>query len=452
MKHYIHFIAPLALWVIGLALYIVTISKDIPKRVDSVKTYQLQKKPHAFTDAWFNIKDSFSTYWPSDDCYAITNFTGNTDCITKRTTLSSDITTQLECQKYPSQMCNCILFITNGIKNPNSTTGKNLGGRKDATIFGVESCRWLMHNAHTAVFTGKTWAQKTALLLLILTLITGNAFDWVVVNYMLRNSLSLDNTSRTAIKSVILLFWGMLSLAITVTADNNTYLLFLLILIPPIIILVLYELYSSSYNFQERPFIHPYVFATVMGALSLLAHAEMGVLDFDIIVYEIIKCNIAAYIYLQVVWKYMIKYPSTDVGYSRFVEDGTLRSVLLVFILYFVGLVAPYAKTNEDVYIWYTPFLWAVLAFASITWICSFQYNEFFGDNTRGERKLHVPGQLSTAAMHVSALVLAFTVLLVMYYLRENYTVFKALIDIIPVNSMQYNTSVTWQRAPAIGS
>lgn len=381
MKHYIHLIAPLLLWVIVLALYLMTITKDIPKRVDSIKTYQLQKKPHYFKDAWYNIKDSFSTYWQTDDCYKLTNFTDNADCTLKRNTLSTDITNYLECQKYPSQMCSCVQKITSTIKHPNGSIGKDLGGRKDATAFAIESCRWLMHNAHTAVFSDKIWAQKTALLLLIVTLITGNAFDWIIVNYMLRNGV--DSTSKSVIKMISIFFWGMLSLAITVTAENNTYMLFLLILIPPVFVLVMYEMYNVSYHFPEKPFIHPYVFTTVLGALTLLAHAEMGVLDYDIIVYEIFKCNVAAFIYMQVVWKYMIKTPDNDFSYSRFVEQGTLRSVLLVFVIYAVGVMAPYAKNNTDVIIWYTPFLWVIFNFTSVTWICSFSYNEFFGDNVK---------------------------------------------------------------------
>lgn len=104
MKHYMHFIAPLALWAIALALYIVTVTHDLPHKVDAVKVYQLQKKPHVFEDAWFNIRDAFTTYWPSDTCYTLTDLSGSASCATQRSALATSILSNLECTKYNSQV------------------------------------------------------------------------------------------------------------------------------------------------------------------------------------------------------------------------------------------------------------------------------------------------------------------------------------------------------------
>lgn len=48
----------------------------------------------------------------------------------------------------------------------------------------------------------------------------------------------------------------------------------------------------------------------------------------------------------QVVWKYMIRVGHNDFSYSKFVEEGTLRSVILAFLIYVVGLMAPYTATT----------------------------------------------------------------------------------------------------------
>lgn len=445
MKQYIHIIGPLFLWVIAFILFVVTITDDIPKRIDSVKTYQLQKKPHSFQDAWYNVKDSFDLNWQDDTCYTLTNFTTNADCLSKRSTLSTNILTFMECTKYSSQMCNCISNVVQGIKSPTSSTGKDLGGKKDATIYAIESCRWLMHNAHTAVSTGKIWAQKTAVLLLIFTLVTGNAFDWVVMNWLLQNYK--ESMSKAVCKMVVILFWSMVGLIITVVSDNNTYLLFILVLIPPIIILALYESYIRSAFVENKPFIHPYYFTCILGALTLLAHSEAGILDFDEIVFEIIKCNVAGYIYLQVVWKYMLETTTSSSNNtkqydSRFVEDATLRGVILVGILYVVGLMAPYAKYTFENLIWYTPFVWVLIGFVSITWICAYDLDE---PNPKKEN--YHQYVIKPASKYVSAIQMVFMLILLLYYLRENSTVYRVLIDRFPPNSIQYNTSIAWQRA-----
>jgi hypothetical protein len=456
MKQYLHLIAPLTLWIIGLILYLVTMNNAIPKQIDSVKTYQVQKKPHSFLDAWYNVKDAFSTYWPDDTCYSDTGMSATGACGVKRATLVTQVKAAMECNKYSSQSCNCITEVMKGVvgTTTNSTwlVGKNLAGKKDSTMFAIESCRWIMHNPHVTISSGKIWAQRTAILLLILTLVTGNGADWVLTDKFV--ATLQDSMSKAMIKILTIFFWGMLALGITVTAENNTYFLFLLILLPPVVLLALYEVYLPAYDFDHRPFIHPYVFATVLGALSLLAHAEVGVADFDIIVFEILKCNVASYLYLQLVWKYMIASThnnEADFAKSNYVETGTLRSVCLVVGIYLVGLWAPYTTSCVDNFMWYTPFIWTVLATASVVWVCSFEYNSMFGQNVKNLKENKKGEYLLTEAFgHVSALVLVFMFLVLLYYLRENAFVYRVLIDRFPTQSIQYNMTQTWMRPPVI--
>ena len=449
MKQYTHLLAPLVLWVIGLALYIVTITNDIPKRVDSIRTYRMHKHPVDFPNAMYDVKNAFLANWVTDDCYILTSFGSNPTCKAQRAALKTAITTAVECDIYNSEMCNCIAQVTNGIADSTGNAGKNLGGWKDATVYAIESCRWLMHNAHTAVYYGKPWAQKTAILLLILTLATANGFDWVVMNYWLQGE-GWDETSKSLLKTGAFLLWGFLTMIISVTLDNSTYMIFILILIPPIVLLFLYEMYKGAYNFTDRPFIHPYVFCCILGALTFLAHAEMGIVDYDVLVYEVFKCNVVSYIYLQVVWKYMIKDTKEDYSKSRFVEQGTLRGVILAFLMYITGVLAPYPVSCNTVAMWYTPLLWVVLAFASVAWVTSFNYDEYFGD--RSEKKGQKHWKLNSASRYVSGIMLIFLLLIVLYYLRENSTVFRALIDNYPTNTMQYNLTNTWQRPPTFAT
>ena len=463
IKNIVHFLAPLSLWVICLSIYILTITNDIPHKVDSIKAFQLQKKPKSFQDAWSGVQDSFTTYWPSDTCYAKTALTGDTTCQAQRTNLATQITTLLNCDKYNSQMCACVAQITKGIlpvvSANGNVTGKALGGYSGAVQYSLESCRWLMHNAHTAVYSNKVWAQRTAIVLLISTLITANAFDWVFLNAFLR--YSKDTMTRAVIKCVVNFLWGMIVFAICVPSEPNSYAFFMLILFPPVVAMGLYESLHTSLNFPVRPFIHPYFFTTVLGALTLLAMVESGVSDFDVIVFEILKCNIVSYLYLQIVWKYMIR-DTYSFAKSPYVETGTLRAVIMTGVLYFAGLMAPYATTTTGGYnlMWYTPMLWVILSYTSVLWISSMNFDDMYGaalkksqagkDAIRERAENTTDLDLSPASRHVSTLVILFVFVIVLYYLRENSTVFRVLIDKFPESSIQNNATQSWQRAPML--
>jgi hypothetical protein len=132
---------------------------------------------------------------------------------------------------------------------------------------------------------------------------------------------------------------------------------------------------------------------------------------------------------------------------SQYVEDATLRSVILVGILYIVGLMAPYAKFTYESLIWYTPFVWVVLGFASITWICSYGFNR---PTVMKDTLMQQDYFISAAGKHISAMQMVFVLLLLLYYLRENSTVYRVLIDKFPPNSIQYNSTAIWQRAISI--
>lgn len=455
MKHYFHLLAPLIMWIIGVILYAGTINNEIPKKIDAVHTYQIVKKPISFADAWYSIRDSFSRHWPDDTCYTPTYFAPASDCNTKRNTLATEVIASMDCDKYVSQSCSCIKEILKGVRSStNSSIGKNLAGRKDSTLYALESCRWLMHNTHVLVSSNKVWAQRTAIVLLILTLITGNAADWVVVNPF--TAPFKDNMSKAMVKIITIFFWGMLALAITVTVENNTFALFLLILLPPVVLLALYEIYLPMYHFDHRPFLHPYFFTTILGALTLLGLVEAGVSDFDVIVFEILKCNVAAFVYLQLVWKYMLNKShinEVDFAQSNYVEDGTLRSAILITGLYLVGLWAPYPTTTTNNLMWFAPFMWVLISAASVVWVSSFEYNSWFGGNVKkNQPKSDKEGEngINSALAHVSALVMIFGFLILMYYLRENATIYRVLVDKYPTRAIQYNSSATWARAPTI--
>lgn len=445
MKQYLHIIGPLALWGIALALYIITMNNDIPKRVDSIRTYELQKRPSTFADAWSNIKDTFLQSWADDACFTSTNFTTlTTACATARSTILTTVQTQMECTKYGSQACKCVNQVLKGVYS--NTTMKNLANMKDVLQYTIKSCRWLMHNAHVAVSTREVWIHKTGLLLLLTTLVAGNAFDLIFADPYVK---SWTRMSRFLFKVVSSLFWGLLAFIVMIPLDNNAFWLILTIMIPPILILFIYEFYLAE-SITNTPFVHPYFFAAILSAVVLLAHVEMGVLDDDVLSFELTKGALVSFIYMQVTFRYLETHGITaeEVTKSKFVEDGALRSVLLATSLYMVGLMAPYTKTGDDNFMWFTPLVFVLFSFGSVTWIASYKYNELFASHNSQKSKAvsEMSSYITGAKEHSSSILMGFVFVIVLYYLREHSTVHRALIDNFPINSLQYNTNWTWQR------
>lgn len=443
MRQYLHIIGPLALWGIALALFIITMNNDIPNRVDSIRTYDLQKRPRTYIDSWNNIKDIFIQNWGDDTCFTGTNATAlSTPCVTARSAILTGVQTQLDCTKYTSQACKCVNQVLKGVWG-NSTALKNLANMKSVMQYSVESCRWLMHNAHIAISTKDVWIHKTGILLLLTTLITGNAFDLVYADPYVKE---WSRMSRFMFKTASSLVWGLLAFIIMIPIDNNAYWLILLIMIPPILILFIYEFYLAS-TIEKTPFVHPYFFSAILSGVTLLAHVEMGVLDYSVLMFEITKGTLVSFIYLQVAWRYLEK-NGFEVDKSKFVEDGALRSVLLVGGLYVVGLMAPYTKTCNDNFMWFTPLIWVLFAFGSVTWIASYKYDELFASKNLDKRldRKEMSGHINGAKEHSSTIQMIFIFVILLYYLREHSSVHRALVDNFAVKSIQYNTSWTWQR------
>jgi hypothetical protein len=329
--------------------------------------------------------------------------------------------------------------------------GRNIAGQRESTKFAVESCRWIMHNANVAMYDDKVWGQRSAILLLITTLITANAFGWVYYGYFMDMiGINEETATRGAFSKIIMnILWALLTFVIVVPSEPNSYVVLLVILFPPLLLLGLYEFFLTDYVWLNKPFVHPYFFTTVLASLTFLAHIEMGVQDYDIIMFELIKCNVIGYVYMQIIWKHMITKSESDASASPFTEEGTLRTVLLVVVMQVFSLMAPYPMQNEYVLLWYLPCMWTILCIGSVVWISSYNFNEYFGSNVPPVKK-YTDNDMSPASVHTSMLVIFFSFLLTLYYLREHSTVYRVLIDNFPEQSIQYNVSNTWQRAPTI--
>lgn len=443
MKNYSHILGPLIFFIVAVVIHSITQGEDMAKKTNAVHLYQMESIPHSWSDAFSNIKSSFATYWPNDDCYKITQLNESATCLAQRTSLRTTVLSHLACDKYQSQMCNCVQEVLNGVKAPESEVAKVLTDKKDTVLYAVESCRWVMHNANTAVYYVNIWAQRTAIFLFFTFMVLGNAIYNV---WLLPMTFEWESeVSKGLWRGAFCLVWAVLGLTINIASEINSYAVALILLFPSLVIMVMFESLRPYWKFASYPFLHPFFFGAILNALVFLSHVETGVNDFDILVFELMKSNIATFIYMQLVWRYMVNWgmKNNDQLGSDLIEECSLRSTLLLGALYIVGLMAPYPQSTTANFMWYSPLAWLLLGVCSVIWIASQQYAE----NKPKESPI-----LSTASTHVSSLIMVFTFLILLYYIRDHSLTYGTFIEHYPEKSIQYNVSQTWQRAPVVAA
>lgn len=442
MKIYVQLSVITVIWVLCLTLFIVNRNNTISQRVDEIRTYNLKKVPPSFSDVWYSIQQGFSQYWPDDTCYTLsTTLNASATCLAQRQNLVSRIVTSLQCDKYASQACKCVAQVNLGLVNPASgNNGKNLAGKRDSTLYAIESCRWLMHNANVAVSSGDVMGTRTALLLIIATIILCNVLGGLFL-MTLKVAEKATGWSIGTYSFLAYFIGAGLSFGVTVGLHPTAYILPAVIVFTPFAALLVYEFLMYSKQMEHKPYIHPYTFGVVLGALSFMALVENGVTDYDIILFEILKCQAVVFIYIQVIWKYMSVKGTNDTT-SAFEENGTLRAVLLACTVYLLGLLSPYTLNPVLNVMWYAPAVWVLFVFGSVTWICTFNYTAHPTNTMSHEEK--TKDFVSVAHQHVALLTMLFLFVLFMYYVREHSLVYRVLIDLYPPNSLQLNATALW--------
>jgi len=427
------------LWALSLTLFIIARNTDITKRLDEVRAYQLQKVPHSFPDALYSIQQSFSMYWVDDTCYSLsTTLNQSSTCLAKRSDLVSHIVAALQCDKYASQVCKCVAKINLGILNPaTGNNGKDLSGKRESTLYAIESCRWLMHNANIAVSTGDVVITRTALLFIIATVISCNVGGTLLMTLF----MGYEGKTRglSTFSGFVYLLTVGICFGVVCGLYSTTWIIVIILLAVPSFALFFYEFLSHMKPMTHQPYIHPYCFTVVLGALSLLSLVENGITDYDAIIFEILKSNAIGFMYVQIIWKYM-SVKNNESQSSSYEEAGTLRSVLLAIAVYLLGLVAPYTLFPLTNIMWYAPLTWVLFAFGSVAWICTFKFKPHPSTVTDETDKDYV----IASHQHVAFLLMAFLFVLYMYYLKEHTLVYRVLIDLFPPNSVQLNATASW--------
>jgi hypothetical protein len=221
--------------------------------LDQVHTYQLQKQPLYYDGVTRPaINTAFQTQWtPPDDtaCFALTNWTGNSQCITKRTTLVTTIRQLMSCDSLRSAGCNCLNQVLSRIANDMSavgtnnnsftgvfaTVGKNLSGQQQNILAAIESCRFLHHPSYVAAETntGNTLIRRVGLLFLFSTMLTGNA----VLYFMFPNGAPRVWTA--ALWRILgIAIWPIVGAAAPALLESGASNIIMLIVLPPLLLLL----------------------------------------------------------------------------------------------------------------------------------------------------------------------------------------------------------------------
>jgi hypothetical protein len=254
-KPILHILALLTLWLFVLVLLATEQNDTVMLRLDQVHTYQLQKQPLYYdTLARPGINTNFLTQWtvPTDDlaCFALTNWTGNSGCATKRTTLVTTTRVLMSCDTTRSPGCNCLNQVLKPIANdlpplPSTsntpsgvflTTGKNLTGQQANVLAAIEACRFLHHPSYLAaqVTTGNTLIRRVGLLFLLSTVLTGNAVVFFFFTAGARDWMAM------IWRILLIVIWPVLGAAIPAFLEYGASNLIMLIVLPPLLILVWY--------------------------------------------------------------------------------------------------------------------------------------------------------------------------------------------------------------------
>jgi hypothetical protein len=474
-KPLLHILSFLTMWVFVVVLLAVEQNQTVMLHLDQVHTYQLQKQPLNYDGITRPaINTLFQTQWtiPTDDvgCFALTNWTGNTACANKRTTLVTSTRQLMSCDALRSPGCNCLNQVLSKIANDlsavgvnnNSFTGvfasvgKNLTGLQPNILASIEACRFLHHPPYLAAETntGNTLVRRVGLLFLLSTMLTGNAVlcfwfppgarEWTVALWRI-------------LGIVVWPIVGAMVPAIIETAASN---LIMLIVLPPLVLLLWcvrpparaprppaltrappprrYELVLSSHH---KPFyFHPYFFAVLLATASTIALVENNVFDYDNITYEIWKSHMVSCLYFAVYWFHGKAY-EVDATSSFFTSHAQQETVFLALVMATVSVLstamAPYTSVAYTNYLLWIPLQLAVAAFMDVIYVSQ-------QDRLHKQPKQDAWWYVPEGVYLISGIALVLKALVVIYYWRDYSMIYHLQFENVPTRSIQYNSSYAW--------
>jgi hypothetical protein len=262
----------------------------------------------------------------------------------------------------------------------------------------------------------------------------------------------------------------LLSIIFLFVNPGSATIVCLLIFVPAFVSLVYFEIFLDDPD--ERPWVHPYTFSIVFACLSLLALTENDVLNGTVVVIELLKCQAASQLYMEVVWywtgymeKKRMHSELTEVYKTKQIQFALFMGLVLVALFPFLQYVAPYDYTDADVFLRLAPLIFTAISVVGTIFLQGLIIDDEYGldakeawnENSvgplrRGENRRTKPmrdqiyraTKITGGKLGVSALVLIFVTLVQFEFVAEYFRTLRAYQDTMPEKSIQYDLSRTF--------
>jgi hypothetical protein len=481
MNKWSHLIAALALATMVFVIHILIRTDSNVNKLDVVRFYTMQREKGDVTTALSYLTPTNAAL--TDACARLTNLSGTEAstiaCLTARRAVRDNVLNAMKCNKYSSQVCSYLQRMLGGIVSANKTIsntwfqGRDLTAKvpgydltfRQAIYNAVKEAPNILHNA----FTAKQDNNLVVLRTILYNMITITVFANIVVHV----SDMMPGWSwrwRLAMRVGYFVASFFLSIIFLFVNPGSATIVCLLIFVPAFVSLVYFEIFLDDPD--ERPWVHPYTFSIVFACTSLLSLTENNVLNGTVVIIELLKCQAASQLYMEVVWywtgymeKKRMHSELTEVYKTKQIQFALFMGVILVALFPFLQYVAPYDYTNEDVFLRLAPLIFTAISVVGTIFLQGLILDDEYGldakeawnENSvgplrRGENRgtklmrdqIYRATKITGGKLGVSALVLIFVTLVQFEFVAEYFRTLRAYQDTMPEKSIQYDLSRTF--------
>lgn len=330
-------------------------------------------------------------------------FTNNDQtCTQVRATLVEKLHNSTSCYTEGSQFCSCVRLFTgyltsnraqNALKTPSS---KDKVPKLSAAILnGMKKCAELRR--HNDVRTTQTSSPlKVSFTLMLFSL--GLFFNAIYVFISKNNILGVKeaNLGHTFLFLMLFLLCMVANIAIGFMGGGGAIEAILTMAIGlPAMFLGLFMEYPEWLGWEifskqmDRPMLHPAFFDLALQALTVFSLVSRGIVQYEVIIFEIFKAHAVAFIYAVIVWYNL--HPQTEDGASRNLEkDHPFKSVYIqeaYLVLFSIGVAAsmdsiliPYPSEDTSFRVMrLLPALLVLFCFLNRAWVSTLRLSTITG-------------------------------------------------------------------------
>jgi hypothetical protein len=466
MKFIPHLTLTLALAVTTFVVHITIQKSDSVKLLDTARVYTMMREKGDTQNALELLNDD---KWLDPACQAMTDLTATganvLECKNKRVDLRDTILSHLKCTVYNSQVCSYLRLVlaslaktstTEWIDNADHTLGHKVVGHnladkptggdelyREILYEAVEDSAILFHGSYKAVESESFIVLRSLLYNLITFAMLGNFIVHVLSSYKI-----VENHMWTRILTLFAGFFGTFFVSsVLVFVNPGAWGPLLLISIPAFFNLGYFEMFLDPT--MVRPWIHPYTFTMVYSSLSVLSLVENDVLNYAVLVVEVLKAQAASQLYMSVVWywvglqeKLRLKSKLLNMYRTKEVQWALYVSLIMVMLFPLTSYFAPYDYSHNFEFMASSPAFFAILALVSTLYLQDLRLDDQYDDSSINGDTSVPPTHLTSSKLYVALLMLGFTTLVVFNLLGEHWRTYRSTLDALPDKAMQYDLSM----------